>query len=217
MEQNGPGLEYRVTWRPQGAPVEREEETVTNHTLRVMTSSVYAPYEVQVQAVNHLGAGPAPQAVVLYSGEDCKCRPRLRPARARGVQLRQVQRTWPGFPRRGQPRGRWSVWAGGGMCGKFYSSLSPQCSCLSMENQYRQLSSTVVPRLPVPFVPKRQRPCDSQCPAPCPGSAVFGPPGARETGPDGGLTSRTHTHTQTQARGPGGRGAGRDVTVTHAP
>lgn len=82
MEQNGPGLEYRVTWRPQGAPVEREEETVTNHTLRVMTSSVYAPYEVQVQAVNHLGAGPAPQAVVLYSGEDCKCRPRFRPAPA---------------------------------------------------------------------------------------------------------------------------------------
>uniref|UniRef100_A0A8C6CA76 Neural cell adhesion molecule L1-like protein n=1 Tax=Monodon monoceros TaxID=40151 RepID=A0A8C6CA76_MONMO len=70
MEQNGPGLEYRVTWKPQGAPVEWEEETVTNHTLRVMTSAVYAPYDVQVQAINHLGSGPEPQSVILYSGED---------------------------------------------------------------------------------------------------------------------------------------------------
>ncbi|XP_010628261.1 neural cell adhesion molecule L1-like protein isoform X1 [Fukomys damarensis] len=70
MEQNGPGLEYRVTWKPQGAPVEWEEETVTNHTLRVMTPTVYAPYDVQVQAINQLGSGPEPQSVVLYSGED---------------------------------------------------------------------------------------------------------------------------------------------------
>ncbi|XP_069329927.1 neural cell adhesion molecule L1-like protein isoform X1 [Eulemur rufifrons] len=70
MEQNGPGLEYRVTWKPQGAPVEWEEETVTNHTLRVMTPTVYAPYDVQVQAINRLGSGPEPQSVILYSGED---------------------------------------------------------------------------------------------------------------------------------------------------
>ncbi|XP_057363255.1 neural cell adhesion molecule L1-like protein isoform X5 [Manis pentadactyla] len=70
MEQNGPGLEYRVTWKPQGAPVEWEEETVSNHTLRVMTPTVYAPYDVQVQAINHLGSGPEPQSVILYSGED---------------------------------------------------------------------------------------------------------------------------------------------------
>ncbi|XP_077626284.1 neural cell adhesion molecule L1-like protein isoform X2 [Crocuta crocuta] len=70
MEQNGPGLEYRVMWKPQGAPVEWEEETVTNHTLRVMTPTVYAPYDVQVQAINHLGSGPEPQSVILYSGED---------------------------------------------------------------------------------------------------------------------------------------------------
>uniref|UniRef100_G3U3P5 Neural cell adhesion molecule L1-like protein n=1 Tax=Loxodonta africana TaxID=9785 RepID=G3U3P5_LOXAF len=70
MEQNGPGLEYRVTWKPQGAPVEWEEETVTNHTLRVMTPTVYAPYDVQVQAINQLGSGPEPHSVTLYSGED---------------------------------------------------------------------------------------------------------------------------------------------------
>ncbi|KAM5234695.1 neural cell adhesion molecule L1-like protein isoform 2-T14 [Hipposideros larvatus] len=70
MEQNGPGLEYRVTWKPQGASVEWEEETVTNHTLRVMTPTVYAPYEVQVQATNSLGAGPEPQPVIVFSGED---------------------------------------------------------------------------------------------------------------------------------------------------
>nr|XP_021495048.1 neural cell adhesion molecule L1-like protein isoform X4 [Meriones unguiculatus] len=70
MEQNGPGLEYRVSWKPQGAPEEWEEETVTNHTLRVMTPTVYAPYDVQVQAINQLGSGPEPQTVTLYSGED---------------------------------------------------------------------------------------------------------------------------------------------------
>ncbi|XP_008820917.1 neural cell adhesion molecule L1-like protein isoform X2 [Nannospalax galili] len=70
MEQNGPGLEYKVSWKPQGAPVEWEEETVTNHTLRVMTSTVYAPYDVQVQAINQLGSGPEPQSVTLFSGED---------------------------------------------------------------------------------------------------------------------------------------------------
>ncbi|XP_048210845.1 neural cell adhesion molecule L1-like protein [Perognathus longimembris pacificus] len=70
MEQNGPGLEYKVSWKPQGAPEEWEEETVTNHTLRVMTPTVYAPYDVQVQAINQLGSGPEPQSVTLYSGED---------------------------------------------------------------------------------------------------------------------------------------------------
>ncbi|XP_021046414.1 neural cell adhesion molecule L1-like protein isoform X2 [Mus pahari] len=70
MEQNGPGLEYRVSWKPQGAPEEWEEEIVTNHTLRVMTPTVYAPYDVKVQAINQLGSGPDPQPVTLYSGED---------------------------------------------------------------------------------------------------------------------------------------------------
>ncbi|XP_026264808.2 neural cell adhesion molecule L1-like protein isoform X2 [Urocitellus parryii] len=70
MEQNGPGLEYRVSWKPKGTSEEWEEETVTNHTLRVMTATVYAPYDVQVQAVNQLGAAPEPQSVTLYSGED---------------------------------------------------------------------------------------------------------------------------------------------------
>ncbi|XP_077889701.1 neural cell adhesion molecule L1-like protein isoform X2 [Ictidomys tridecemlineatus] len=70
MEQNGPGLEYKVSWKPKGTSEEWEEETVTNHTLRVMTATVYAPYDVQVQAVNQLGAAPEPQSVTLYSGED---------------------------------------------------------------------------------------------------------------------------------------------------
>ncbi|XP_029334663.1 neural cell adhesion molecule L1-like protein isoform X1 [Mus caroli] len=70
MEQNGPGLEYRVSWKPQGAPEEWEEEIVTNHTLRVMTPTVYAPYDVKVQAINQLGSSPDPQPVTLYSGED---------------------------------------------------------------------------------------------------------------------------------------------------
>lgn len=61
-----------MAWKPLGASGEWEEETVREHSLRVMTPAIYAPYEVQVQALNHLGAGPQPQSVVLHSGEDCK-------------------------------------------------------------------------------------------------------------------------------------------------
>ncbi|XP_019511054.1 PREDICTED: neural cell adhesion molecule L1-like protein [Hipposideros armiger] len=98
MEQNGPGLEYRVTWKPQGASVEWEEETVTNHTLRVMTPTVYAPYEVQVQATNSLGAGPEPQPVILFSGEDY---PDAAP-RIQGVDVINstvVKVTWSAIPK----------------------------------------------------------------------------------------------------------------------
>ncbi|KAM6169201.1 neural cell adhesion molecule L1-like protein [Rhynchocyon petersi] len=98
MEQNGPGLEYRVTWKPQGAPVEWEEETVTNHTLRVMTPTVYAPYDVQVQAINQLGSGPEPQSVTLYSGEDY---PDIAPVihRVEVMNSTVVKVTWSAIPK----------------------------------------------------------------------------------------------------------------------
>ncbi|XP_044512756.1 neural cell adhesion molecule L1-like protein [Gracilinanus agilis] len=70
MEQNGPGLEYRVTWRQQGVPSEWSDELATDNTLRVMTSSVFTPYDVKVQAINQLGSGPEPQTITVYSGED---------------------------------------------------------------------------------------------------------------------------------------------------
>ncbi|XP_068940181.1 neural cell adhesion molecule L1-like protein isoform X4 [Petaurus breviceps papuanus] len=70
MERNGPGLEYRVTWRQQGVPSEWSDELATDNTLRVMTSSVFTPYDVKVQAINQFGSGPEPQTITVYSGED---------------------------------------------------------------------------------------------------------------------------------------------------
>ncbi|XP_074054808.1 neural cell adhesion molecule L1-like protein isoform X4 [Macrotis lagotis] len=70
MERNGPGLEYRVTWRQQGVPSEWSDELATDNTLRVMTSSVFTPYDVKVQAINQYGSGPEPQTITVYSGED---------------------------------------------------------------------------------------------------------------------------------------------------
>ncbi|XP_045712821.1 neural cell adhesion molecule L1-like protein isoform X1 [Phyllostomus hastatus] len=112
LEQNGPGLEYRVAWRPQGAPAEWQEETVREHSLRVMTPAVYAPYDVQVQAVNRLGAGPEPQPVTLYSGEDY---PDAAPE-VQGVEVVNstlVRVTWSSVPKdrvHGQLRGYQITW-----------------------------------------------------------------------------------------------------------
>ncbi|XP_036905424.1 neural cell adhesion molecule L1-like protein isoform X1 [Sturnira hondurensis] len=112
VEQNGPGLEYRVAWRPQGTSAEWEEETVREHSLRVMTPAVYAPYDVRVQAVNRLGAGPEPLPVTLYSGEDY---PDAAPV-VQGVDVVNstlVRVTWSSVPKdrvHGQLRGYQVTW-----------------------------------------------------------------------------------------------------------
>ncbi|NXK86875.1 NCHL1 protein, partial [Formicarius rufipectus] len=70
LERNGPGLEYRVSWRQQGLHTDWSEETVKKHSLTVRNTPTFVPYEIKVQAVNHLGAGPEPNVTVGYSGED---------------------------------------------------------------------------------------------------------------------------------------------------
>ncbi|XP_074860930.1 neural cell adhesion molecule L1-like protein isoform X1 [Carettochelys insculpta] len=70
MEQNGPGLEYKVSWRQQGVETDWNEETVKKHSLTLKNTPTFVPYDIKVQAVNNLGSGPEPNVTTGYSGED---------------------------------------------------------------------------------------------------------------------------------------------------
>ncbi|XP_071295428.1 neural cell adhesion molecule L1-like protein isoform X3 [Agelaius tricolor] len=107
MERNGPGLEYKVSWRQRGVETDWNEELVKKHSLSVRNVPTFVPYEIKVQAVNNLGSGPEPNITIGYSGEDV---PDAAPA---GVSVEVLNSTlvevfWVGIPRdrvRGHLRG----------------------------------------------------------------------------------------------------------------
>ncbi|XP_031671473.1 neuronal cell adhesion molecule isoform X15 [Oncorhynchus kisutch] len=71
LQSNGPGLQYKVNWRQKDVEEDWLSETVANTSKYVVSGTpTFVPYEVKVQAVNDYGNGPAPEAVVGYSGED---------------------------------------------------------------------------------------------------------------------------------------------------
>ncbi|XP_071406307.1 neural cell adhesion molecule L1-like protein isoform X1 [Pithys albifrons albifrons] len=112
LETNGPGLEYRVSWRQRGLGTDWSEETVGRHSLTVRNTPTFVPYEIKVQAVNNLGSGPEPNVTIGYSGEDF---PDAAPS---GVSVDVVNSTvvkafWLGIPRdrvRGHLRGYKVSW-----------------------------------------------------------------------------------------------------------
>ncbi|NWR19855.1 NCHL1 protein, partial [Emberiza fucata] len=98
MERNGPGLEYKVSWRQRGVETDWNEELVKKHSLSVRNVPTFVPYEIKVQAVNNLGSGPEPNITIGYSGEDV---PDAAPS---GVSVEVVNSTlvkvfWFGIPR----------------------------------------------------------------------------------------------------------------------
>ncbi|XP_062356917.1 neural cell adhesion molecule L1-like protein isoform X3 [Cinclus cinclus] len=107
VERNGPGLEYKVSWRQRGVESDWNEELVKKHSLSVRNVPTFVPYEIKVQAVNNLGSGPEPNVTIGYSGEDV---PDAAPS---GVSVEVVNSTlvkvfWFGIPRdrvRGHLRG----------------------------------------------------------------------------------------------------------------
>uniref|UniRef100_A0A8C3QU22 Neural cell adhesion molecule L1-like protein n=1 Tax=Cyanoderma ruficeps TaxID=181631 RepID=A0A8C3QU22_9PASS len=111
-ERNGPGLEYRVSWRQRGVETDWNEELVKKHSLSVRNVPTFVPYEIKVQAVNNLGSGPEPNITIGYSGEDV---PDAAPS---GVSVEVVNSTlvkvfWFGIPRdrvRGHLRGYKVSW-----------------------------------------------------------------------------------------------------------
>ncbi|XP_027496022.1 neural cell adhesion molecule L1-like protein isoform X5 [Corapipo altera] len=112
VERNGPGLEYKVSWRQRGVRTDWNEEMVKKHSLTVRNTPTFVPYEIKVQAVNNLGSGPEPNVTIGYSGEDF---PDAAPS---GVSVDVVNSTlvkvfWFGIPRdrvRGHLRGYKVSW-----------------------------------------------------------------------------------------------------------
>uniref|UniRef100_A0A8C3ANB7 Neural cell adhesion molecule L1 n=1 Tax=Cyclopterus lumpus TaxID=8103 RepID=A0A8C3ANB7_CYCLU len=69
IEHNGPGLEYKVSYRRQDEE-DWKEDVVKRHSFVVKNTPTFVPYEIKIQARNHQGWGPEPRIVTGYSGED---------------------------------------------------------------------------------------------------------------------------------------------------
>ncbi|XP_060775247.1 neural cell adhesion molecule L1-like protein isoform X2 [Neoarius graeffei] len=70
LEHNGPGLEYKVSYRQKDMEEEWQEHMVKRHSFVVKNTPTFVPYEVKIQAKNHAGWAPEPETIVAYSGED---------------------------------------------------------------------------------------------------------------------------------------------------
>nr|XP_057943760.1 neural cell adhesion molecule L1-like protein isoform X3 [Doryrhamphus excisus] len=70
IEHNGPGLEYKVSYRRQDLEEGWKEHTVKRHSFVVKNTPTFVPYEIKIQARNNQGWGPEPKIVTGYSGED---------------------------------------------------------------------------------------------------------------------------------------------------
>lgn len=72
IEHNGPGLEYKVSYRRQDVEEDWQEHIVKRHSFVVKNTPTFVPYEIKIQARNHQGWGPEPRITTGYSGEDCE-------------------------------------------------------------------------------------------------------------------------------------------------
>ncbi|XP_054632321.1 neural cell adhesion molecule L1-like protein isoform X15 [Dunckerocampus dactyliophorus] len=70
VEQNGPGLEYKVSYRKLDVDDTWTEHMVKRHSFVVRNTSTFIPYEIKIQSRNSHGWGPDPKIVTGYSGED---------------------------------------------------------------------------------------------------------------------------------------------------
>uniref|UniRef100_A0A8B9L2V1 Neuronal cell adhesion molecule a n=1 Tax=Astyanax mexicanus TaxID=7994 RepID=A0A8B9L2V1_ASTMX len=71
LQSNGPGLQYKVSWRQKETEEDWTSVIVANVSQYVVTGApTFIPYEVTVQAFNDYGHGPKPGVVFGYSGED---------------------------------------------------------------------------------------------------------------------------------------------------
>ncbi|XP_051932014.1 neural cell adhesion molecule L1-like protein isoform X2 [Hippocampus zosterae] len=70
IEHNGPGLEYKVSYRRQDLEEDWKEHIVKRHSFVVTDTPTFVPYEIKIQARNNQGWGPEPNVVTGYSGED---------------------------------------------------------------------------------------------------------------------------------------------------
>ncbi|XP_041860715.1 neural cell adhesion molecule L1-like protein isoform X2 [Melanotaenia boesemani] len=69
-ESNGPGLEYKVSYRKLGLEDVWKEHFVGRPSFSVKNTSTFIPYEIKIQSRNSHGWGPEPKVITGYSGED---------------------------------------------------------------------------------------------------------------------------------------------------
>ncbi|XP_036447182.1 cell adhesion molecule L1-like a isoform X2 [Colossoma macropomum] len=70
IEHNGPGLEYKLSYRQLGVEDTWTEHILKRHSFVVKDTPTFVPYEIKIQARNHQGWAPDPRVVTGYSGED---------------------------------------------------------------------------------------------------------------------------------------------------
>ncbi|KAL1021160.1 hypothetical protein UPYG_G00009590 [Umbra pygmaea] len=70
VEHNGPGLEYKVSYRRLDTNDTWTEHLVKRHTFVVKDTPTFVPYEFKIQSRNSKGWGPEPEVVTGFSGED---------------------------------------------------------------------------------------------------------------------------------------------------
>ncbi|XP_027000960.1 cell adhesion molecule L1-like a isoform X2 [Tachysurus fulvidraco] len=70
IEHNGPGLEYKLSYRKMGVEESWTEEKIKRHSFIVKDTPTYIPYEVKIQAYNNYGSAMEPNVVTGFSGED---------------------------------------------------------------------------------------------------------------------------------------------------
>uniref|UniRef100_A0A8C5CMC4 Cell adhesion molecule L1-like b n=1 Tax=Gadus morhua TaxID=8049 RepID=A0A8C5CMC4_GADMO len=70
IEHNGPGLEYKVSYRRQDLDEDWKEHTVKRHSFIVSATPTFVPYEIKIHARNQQGWAPEPRIVSGFSGED---------------------------------------------------------------------------------------------------------------------------------------------------
>lgn len=73
FESNGPGLQYKVSWRQRDGDDEWTSVVVANVSKYIVSGTpTFVPYLIKVQALNDMGFAPEPPVVMGHSGEDRK-------------------------------------------------------------------------------------------------------------------------------------------------
>ncbi|XP_041444507.1 neuronal cell adhesion molecule isoform X15 [Xenopus laevis] len=71
FDSNGPGLQYKVSWRQKHFDDEWTSIIVANVSKYIVSGTpTFEPYEIKVQALNDIGYAPDPSVIIGYSGED---------------------------------------------------------------------------------------------------------------------------------------------------
>nr|XP_031310525.1 neuronal cell adhesion molecule isoform X4 [Camelus dromedarius] len=71
FESNGPGLQYKVSWRQKDGDDEWTSVVVANVSKYIVSGTpTFVPYLIKVQALNDVGFAPEPAVATGHSGED---------------------------------------------------------------------------------------------------------------------------------------------------